>query len=172
MVTSQPVTVDLTLTFFSETDVMGPNRNTRKQLPSSVVHSALLHVLCCFPHLQDPSPDVDGACNSISVCHHPFLKYIPRETLLMNPEASHAVDTFILFDTPSNLWCEFAVGPFVHGVLSEESTSWRAWLLIRLRHGFFHAQMRLTKCQLIEFLTPTRCSSVDAELMCWMTCSK
>ena len=45
LVTSQPVTVDLTLTCFSCTDVLGPSRITRKQLASSVVHGALLHVL-------------------------------------------------------------------------------------------------------------------------------
>ena len=48
LVTSQPFAVDTTMTFFSYTDVLGPSRITRKQLASSIVHSVLLHVLCCF----------------------------------------------------------------------------------------------------------------------------
>ena len=49
LVTSQLVTADLTLTCFSYTDVLGPSRITRKQLASSIVHSALLH----FFHTQN-----------------------------------------------------------------------------------------------------------------------
>ena len=49
LVTSQPVTVVTTVTFFSHSDVLGPSRITRKYLASSIVHSALEHVLCCFP---------------------------------------------------------------------------------------------------------------------------
>ena len=44
LVTSQPIAVDTTPTCFSYTDVLGPSRITRKQLASSIVHSALLHV--------------------------------------------------------------------------------------------------------------------------------
>ena len=40
------------VTFFSYIDVLGPNRITRKQPASSVVNSALLHVLCYFPLLH------------------------------------------------------------------------------------------------------------------------
>ena len=52
LVTSQPATVDLTLTCFSYTDVLGPSRIVRKQLASSTVHSAHLHVLRGFPFLH------------------------------------------------------------------------------------------------------------------------
>ena len=45
LVTSQPVTVDTTVTFFSHSDVLGPSRITRKKLSSSIVHSELEHVL-------------------------------------------------------------------------------------------------------------------------------
>ena len=48
LVSSQPVTVDLTLTCFSYTDVLGPSRISRKQL----AHSALrtLHPFCVVSH--------------------------------------------------------------------------------------------------------------------------
>ena len=52
LVTSQLVTVDLTLTCFSHTDVLGPSRTVRKQLASSTVHSAHSHVLRGFPLLH------------------------------------------------------------------------------------------------------------------------
>ena len=52
-VTSQPVTVDLTLTCFSHSDVLGPSRTSRKQLASSTVHSSHLHVFRGFPFLHD-----------------------------------------------------------------------------------------------------------------------
>ena len=51
LVTSQPVTVDTTVTFFSHSDVLGPSRITRKWLASSIVHSALEHDFCLFPTL-------------------------------------------------------------------------------------------------------------------------
>ena len=49
LLTSPPVTEDLTMTFISHSDVLGPSRITSKQLASSVVHSALEHMLC---HIQ------------------------------------------------------------------------------------------------------------------------
>ena len=49
LVTSQPVTVDTTVTFFSHSDVLGPSRITRKQLASSIVHSAL-DTFCVVSH--------------------------------------------------------------------------------------------------------------------------
>ena len=52
LVTSQPDAVDLTLTCFSHTDVLGPSRIVRKQLASSTVHSAHSHVLRGFPLLH------------------------------------------------------------------------------------------------------------------------
>ena len=52
LVTSQPVAEDLTLTCFSCTDLLGPSRITRKQLASSIEHSALVHVVRGFPLLQ------------------------------------------------------------------------------------------------------------------------
>ena len=55
LVTSQPVAVDTTTTFFSHLDVLGPSQITRKQLASSFVHSALLHVLWCFPLFHQSS---------------------------------------------------------------------------------------------------------------------
>ena len=39
LVTSQPVAVDTTVTFFSHSHVLGPSRIVRKQLASSIVHS-------------------------------------------------------------------------------------------------------------------------------------
>ena len=67
LVTSQPVTVDLTLTCFSHTDVLGPSRIARKQLASSTVHSAHLHVLRGFPLLHKKflasSFDLSRVCN-------------------------------------------------------------------------------------------------------------
>ena len=60
LVTSQPVTVDLTLTCFSCTDVFGPSRITRKQLASSVVHSALLHDLRRFQLLHGSGAGYSG----------------------------------------------------------------------------------------------------------------
>ena len=55
LVTSQPATVDLTLTCFSHTDVLGPSQIVRKQLASSTVHTAHLHVLRGFPFSQTAS---------------------------------------------------------------------------------------------------------------------
>ena len=42
LVRSQPITVDTTVTFFSHSGVLGPSRFTRKELASSIVHSALV----------------------------------------------------------------------------------------------------------------------------------
>ena len=55
--TSQLATVDMTMTFFSHSDVLGPSRITRKELASSIVHSALERTLCRFPLLHG-----GGAC--------------------------------------------------------------------------------------------------------------
>ena len=48
-VTSQLVTANTTVTFFSHTGVLGPSRIVRKHLASSIVHSALEHV-CVVSH--------------------------------------------------------------------------------------------------------------------------
>ena len=53
LVTSQPVTEDMTKTFFSHSDVSCASRITRKLLASSIVHSALEHILCRFPLLHN-----------------------------------------------------------------------------------------------------------------------
>ena len=60
LVTSQPDAVDLTLTCFSHTDVLGPSRIARKQLASSTVHSAHLHVLRGFPLLHGSGAGYPG----------------------------------------------------------------------------------------------------------------
>ena len=60
LVTSQPVTVDTTATFFSHSDVSGPSRITRKSLASFNVHSALEHVLCSFPLLHGSGAGYPG----------------------------------------------------------------------------------------------------------------
>ena len=45
---------------FSCTDVLGPSRIVRTQLASSTVHSALEHVLCCFPLLHGSGASYPG----------------------------------------------------------------------------------------------------------------
>ena len=52
LVTSQPVTVDTTVTFIPFTDVLSSSRIMQKQLASSIVHSALAPVLRRFPLLH------------------------------------------------------------------------------------------------------------------------
>ena len=60
LVTSQPVTVHLAMTCFSYTEVLGPSRISRKQLASSTVHSAHLHVLRGFPFLHGSGAGYPG----------------------------------------------------------------------------------------------------------------
>ena len=60
LVTSQLVTVDLTRTCFSYTDVLGPSRISRKQLASSIVLSALAPVLRGFTLLHGSGAGSSG----------------------------------------------------------------------------------------------------------------
>ena len=53
LVTSRPVAVDTTVTFFSHADVLDPSRITRKWLTSSTSCTAHLNTFCvCFPLLH------------------------------------------------------------------------------------------------------------------------
>ena len=53
LLTSQPIKEDLTMTFISHSDVLGPSQIRKKKLASSVVHSALEHILCHIQLLQN-----------------------------------------------------------------------------------------------------------------------
>ena len=88
LVTSQLVTIDLTLTCFLYTDVLGPSRISWKQHISSTVQSAHLHVLRGFPLLQ------------IWWLKH----FIPYRTEQTDPRESHA-------ETSRRLWRQTCIIP-------------------------------------------------------------
>ena len=50
LVTSQPVTVDTTVTFFSHSDVLGPSRNTRENSSHHPLCTAHMNTVCVVSH--------------------------------------------------------------------------------------------------------------------------